>query len=70
MIGNGVSLGSQNGRFDGNWMCLQEYSTDFGPGSLPSCEAAIASAIPVPAAVWLFGSALGFAAWWRRQAVI
>ncbi len=28
------------------------------------------SAVPVPAAVWLFGSALGFMAWMKKKAMV
>jgi hypothetical protein len=39
-------------------------SETFTPGNLVFAEAA---AVPVPAAVWLFGSALGLLTWMRRQ---
>ena len=65
VIGNGVALSSAGS----NWMCFQN---DWAPLIIPDpgCEAAIAAAVapvPVPAAVWLFGSALGLLAWRKKS---
>jgi len=44
-----------------------QYSIDDGAGRIGP-GSVTASAVPVPAAVWLFGSALGLLAWIRRRA--
>ena len=66
VIGNGIALGSSGAE----WMCFNSnYAIESQPPGFPGCETAIELAIapvPVPPALWLFGSALGFAAWWRR----
>ena len=69
VIGNGIPLASAD---NAEWIC---FYSDFAlerPEDLVNCNEAIdlaIAAVPVPAALWLFGSALGFAAWWRRTAI-
>jgi len=68
VIGNGIALGSQGGE----WMCFYKiYALSDGP-DIPSCDEAIelaSQAVPIPAAFWLFGSALGLLGWARRKTV-
>jgi len=68
VIGNGIALGSAGGE----WMCFGITNPDPEIGTLfPNCGNGIMLAkqvVPVPAAVWLFGSALGLAGWMRRKA--
>jgi hypothetical protein len=40
---------------------------DYGGGLLEDGQIAFSAAVPIPAAVWLFGSGLGLLGWFRRR---
>lgn len=61
----------QSGCYVGDWdtsgLMTQEFSTAQSPGIFLSGGTTSDTFVPVPAAVWLFGSALGFVAFMRRR---
>jgi hypothetical protein len=46
---------------------ISSYQAFIGFGDAPMVSAGTISAVPVPAAVWLFGSGLGLLGWMRRR---
>ena len=54
-----------NSTGDGVNNCV--FNPDTGKGGLGTCSDWVGVAVPVPAAVWLFGSALGLLGWARRR---
>jgi len=60
-----VSIGvSGPFNFDSSWQDLEKVEFIVQPGSLDSIKASV---VPIPAAVWLFGSALAGLGWIRRK---
>ncbi len=72
-----VELGSLGGwfdtvNFDSSWSGLKSVSVNFETEgnylfNVPGVDNIVASVVPVPAAVWLFGSALAGLGWMRRK---
>ena len=56
------------GDWDSSGLMTQEFSTSQSPGAFLSGGTTSDTFVPVPAAVWLFGSALGYLALMRRRA--
>jgi len=52
--------------FDASWASLAYVTVD-GLGLAPGIDNVQLNAIPIPAAVWLFGSGLGLLGWMRRR---
>ena len=61
-----------SGCFTGDWdtsgLMTQEFSTAKSPGAFLSGATTGDTFVPVPAAMWLFGSAIGFLSFMRRRA--
>jgi len=55
------------GDWDTSGLMTQEFSTAQSPGIFLSGGTTSDTFVPVPAAVWLFGSALGLVAFMRRR---
>jgi hypothetical protein len=59
--------------FDGSWVDLTAVDISFVPGDgfeVSFIDNVTVSAVPVPAAVWLFGSALAGLGWVRRKKTV
>jgi len=54
--------------FDASWSDL-DYVTVDGLGLAPGIDNVQLNAVPIPAAVWLFGSGLGLLGWFRRRQI-
>jgi hypothetical protein len=64
-----IDVGSANWEtflFDSSWAGLS-YITADGLGAAPGIDNVQLNAVPIPAAVWLFGSALAGLGWLRRR---
>jgi len=73
LAGGGITFLSSPGVGTGDWLNLESVTFraegngfDFGFGTI-EIDNVIISAVPVPAAVWLFGSALFGLAWFRQR---
>jgi hypothetical protein len=56
------------GDWDISGLMTQEFSTAESPGNFLSGLTTSDTFVPVPAAIWLFGSAIGFLSFMRRRA--
>jgi len=55
--------------FDSSWQNLArvDFAATVGTMGQPGIDNIVVTAVPIPAAVWLFGSGLGLLGWFRRR---